>query len=196
MPSLIRRNWISLSVSGGLCAVPFVQDNVTHEALIRRASSLVTDSVNSYLSQTTMALVDSLNEYTNTIHTLIKLHKGYVANIRKFNPTQENTLWQMIVCKRQEIIDRKKDCKKFATSWKTAVNLSELAAEAAFNAGADQAAAAAQNNLQISQLHIQQAQKCSLEAEKELKESKAEDSIRLQIATQEEDVPEAYLRED
>ncbi|XP_017573557.1 diablo, IAP-binding mitochondrial protein b [Pygocentrus nattereri] len=201
LPSLIKRNWISLSVSGGLCAVPFVQDTVSHEALIRRASSLVTDSANTYLSQTTLALVDSLNEYINAVHTLITLHRSYVANINKLNPTQENTIWQMIVSKRQEIIARRNDWKKFETSWLTAVDLSELAMEAAFNAGADQSSAAAQTNLQMAQSQVEQVRQRSRETEKELKNSKAEDSERLQTsltsATQEEEeIPEAYLRED
>ncbi|KAI4886826.1 hypothetical protein NFI96_018392, partial [Prochilodus magdalenae] len=134
LPSLVTRNWISLGITGGLCAVPFVQDQVSHEALIRRASTLVTNSANTYLSQTTLALVETLAEYTNTIHTLITVHRSYVANINKLNPTQEDTIWQMIVSKRQEIIDRKKACEKFEEDWTTAVNLSKLAAEAAFNA--------------------------------------------------------------
>ncbi|XP_072517371.1 diablo, IAP-binding mitochondrial protein b [Salminus brasiliensis] len=197
LPSLVRKNWISLGISGGLCAVPFVQDNVSHEALIRRASSLVTNSANTYLSQTTLALVDSLTTYTNTVHTLVTLHKTYVSNFKKLNPTQEDRIWQMIVSKRQEVIDQRENCRKFETHWMTAVDLSEVAAEAAFNAGADQASAAVQTNLQMVRSQVQQVQQRSHEAEKELKENKAENSERLQRETQEEEeIPEAYLRED
>ncbi len=38
-------------------------ENLSHESLIRRASCLVTDSANTYLSQTTLALVDALTQY-------------------------------------------------------------------------------------------------------------------------------------
>lgn len=48
------------------------QVEVSHEALIKRASSLVTDSANTYLSQTTLALVDSLTQYAK-VRTLFTL---------------------------------------------------------------------------------------------------------------------------
>ncbi|XP_035242449.1 diablo, IAP-binding mitochondrial protein a isoform X2 [Anguilla anguilla] len=66
LPVMVRKNWISFSVGGGLCSVPFSQqvESLSHESLIRRASSLVADSANTYLSQTTLALVDSLTQYS------------------------------------------------------------------------------------------------------------------------------------
>ncbi|KAM9450610.1 diablo, IAP-binding mitochondrial protein b [Clarias gariepinus] len=201
VPSLVRRNWISLGISGGLCAVPFVQDKVSHEALIRRASSLVTDSANTFLSQTTLALVDSITQYTKTVHTLISLHKRYVASINKLSPADEDTVWQVIVRQREKLIKCREDCKQFEQNWMTAVNLSKLAVEVAFNSGADAASATAQTNLQIAETHVEQARRRFLEAEQELNDSKAEDSPRLQstspaVAGNEEEIPDAYLRED
>uniref|UniRef100_A0A671R5S9 Diablo, IAP-binding mitochondrial protein b n=2 Tax=Sinocyclocheilus anshuiensis TaxID=1608454 RepID=A0A671R5S9_9TELE len=82
----------------------------------------------------------------------------------------------------------------------TAINLSKLAAEAAFNAGADQASVTAQNSLQFTQSQVEHVRQQMLEAERQLKDSKAEDSERLQnalsTAMEDEDVPDAYLRED
>ncbi|XP_060791888.1 diablo, IAP-binding mitochondrial protein b [Neoarius graeffei] len=201
LPSITWKKWISLSISGGLCAVPFVQDSVSHEALIRRASSLVTGSANTFLSQTTLALVDSLTQYTKAVHTLITLHKNYVANINRLNPADENAVWQVIVHQREEIIKYGETCKQFEENWMNAINLIQLAAEAAFNAGADQASATAQTNLQLAQSHVEQARQRFLEAEQELKVSKAGVSQRLQstspaVAENEEEIPEAYLRED
>lgn len=201
LPSVIRRNWISVGISSGLCAVPFVQDRVSHEALIRRASSLVTDSANTFLSQTTLALVDSLTQYTKAVHTLISLHRRYVVNINRLNPADESAIWQVILNQREELLRYREDCKQFETKWMNAVNLTQLAAEAAFNAGADQASVTAQTNLQLAQTHVEQARQRSLEAEQELKDSKAEVSQRLQntspaVEGNEEEIPEAYLRED
>ncbi|XP_062867252.1 diablo, IAP-binding mitochondrial protein b [Trichomycterus rosablanca] len=201
LPSLIKRNWISLGISGGLCAVPFVQDQLTHEDLIRRASSLVTDSANTYLSQTTLALVDSFTLYTKAVQNLITLHKSYVENINRLNPADEDAVWQAILRQRQEVVKRRENCDLFESCWKAAINLSKLAADAAFSAGADQASATAQTNLQIAQAHVEQVRQRSLQAEQELKDSKAENSQRLhssQPAAEEEEVeiPEAYLRED
>lgn len=67
--------------------------------------------------------------------------------------------------------------------------------------GADQASVTAQTNLQLAQTHVEQARQRSLEAEQELKDSKAEVSQRLQntspaVEGNEEEIPEAYLRED
>ncbi|KAG7321013.1 hypothetical protein KOW79_015428 [Hemibagrus wyckioides] len=199
LPSVIRRNWISVGISAGLCAVPFVQDSESHEALIRRASSLVTDSTNSFLSQTTLALVDSLTQYTKAAHTLITLHKRYVANINRLNPEDESAVWQVIVKKREQLIKYRDDCKQFEEYWRSAVRLSRLATEAAFNAGADQASATAATNLQIAQSHVDEARQRSREADQKLMDSKAEYSRRLQSTLpveNEEEVPEAYLRED
>ncbi|KAK2827428.1 hypothetical protein Q7C36_018354 [Tachysurus vachellii] len=201
LPSNIRRNWISVGISGGLCAVPFIQDSISHEALIRRASSLVTDSATTFLSQTTLALVDSLTQYTKTVHTLITLHKRYVANINRLTPEDENAVWQVIVKQREQLIKYKEDYKQFENNWMNAINLLQLAAEAAFNAGADQASATAQTNLQIAQSHVEQARQHYLEAEQKLKDSNAEFSERPKItspavAGNEDEIPEAYLRED
>lgn len=183
-----------------LCHV-YEQDRVSHEALIRRASSLVTDSANTFLSQTTLALVDSLTQYTKAVHTLISLHRRYVVNINRLNPADESAIWQVILNQREELLRYREDCKQFETKWMNAVNLTQLAAEAAFNAGADQASVTAQTNLQLAQTHVEQARQRSLEAEQELKDSKAEVSQRLQntspaVEGNEEEIPEAYLRED
>ncbi|XP_016361613.1 diablo homolog, mitochondrial-like isoform X2 [Sinocyclocheilus anshuiensis] len=189
LPTLLRNNWMTLSVTGALCAVPFIQkpENLSHEDLVRRASSLVKDSANTYLSQTTLALLDSLSGYIKAINSLVSLHKRYVGSINRFTSVEEDAIWQVILRHRQEVTDRRKDCKQFESCWMTAINLSELAAEAAFNAGADQAS-------------VEHVRQLMLEAERQLKDSKAEDRERLQnalsTAMEDEDIPDAYLRED
>lgn len=63
--------------------------------------------------------------------------------------------------------------------------------------GADQASVAAQSSLQVAQSQVEQVRQLMLEAEMQLKDSKAEDSERLQVAlSEDEDIPDAYLRED
>ncbi|KAI7796184.1 diablo-like protein [Triplophysa rosa] len=202
-PTVLRKHWMTLSVTGALCAVPFTQkpESLSHEELVRRALSLVTDSSNTFLSQTTLALLDSLTCYVKAISSLVTLHKQYVDSISKLSPAEEEAIWQVILRQRQEIIQRQKDCQRFESFWMTAINLSEVAAEAAFNAGADQASVTVQANLQIAQSQVKHAQKLSIEAEKELNTSKAVDSKRLQNALstrteEDEDIPDAYLRED
>ncbi|CAB1427331.1 unnamed protein product [Pleuronectes platessa] len=58
-------SFASLAVGGGLCAVPFKQvEQLSHDSLIRRAASLVTDSSTTFLSQATLALIDAIDEYS------------------------------------------------------------------------------------------------------------------------------------
>ncbi|KAI1903461.1 hypothetical protein AGOR_G00027430 [Albula goreensis] len=203
LPTLIEKNWISLCTGGGLCAVPFAQkqgEGLSHEALIRRASSLVTDSANTFLSQTTLAFVEALTQYVKAVHMLVALQKRYVASVTKLNPMEEEAVWQVIIRQRAEVSDRRNECKHFESNWMNAINLSEIAAEAAYNAGADQASITARTNLQVAQAHVEEVRQLSLEADRMLVETKAEEIERTKqlasMATEEEDIPEAYLRED
>ncbi|KAJ8342244.1 hypothetical protein SKAU_G00321720 [Synaphobranchus kaupii] len=203
LPAVIRNNWISLCTGAGLCAIPFTQkqgEGLSHEALVRRASSLVTDSANTFLSQTTLALVDSLTQYVKAAHMLITLQKRYVASVTKLNPMEEKAVWEVIIRQRAEVTDRRNECKRFESSWKSAVDLSLLAVEAAYSAGADHAAVTARTGLQVAQSHVKEVQQRSLEADRLLVESSAERAERTAhlaaAPAEEEDVPEAYLRED
>ncbi|XP_062872838.1 diablo, IAP-binding mitochondrial protein a isoform X2 [Trichomycterus rosablanca] len=203
MPELMRPNVVSFSVGTGLCSVPFVQtENLSHESLIRRASCLVTDSANTYLSQTTLALVDALTLYTKALHTLIALQKRYLASIGKLTPSEEDSIWQVIIGQRVEVGDRLNKCKRFESNWINSVNICELSAQAALNSGAEHASSALKNGVQTAQSKVEEMKTLQLAAERSLAETKAEEiqrmaeyssSINLQDL---EDVPEAYLRED
>ncbi|XP_039600893.1 diablo homolog, mitochondrial-like isoform X2 [Polypterus senegalus] len=176
IPCFLQRHWHSVSLGAGLCAIPFVpkSDSLTHEALIKRAASLVTDSSNTYLSQTSLALIEALTEYT-------------------------------------KVKEKKETCSRFDSNWMTAVNLSEIAAEAAYGAGADQASISARTQLQTVQNQMEEVKQLAIKAEKMLAEVQAEEIRRvsehaLQVKNSgkpadtnsvgEEEIPEAYLRED
>ncbi|MBN3296259.1 DBLOH protein, partial [Amia calva] len=181
-------------------------ESLSHETLIKRASSLVTDGANTYLSQTTLALVDALTQYAKAVHTLIALQKRYNSAIGKLTPAEEDAIWQVIIGARVEMNDKLDNCKRFQSNWMNAVNLSELAAEAAYNAGADQASVTARTNIQLAQAQVEDVRRLSLEAEMKLAEVKVEEIKRTaEYATSEkagedviveEEVPDAYLRED
>ncbi|MED6243533.1 hypothetical protein ATANTOWER_021899, partial [Ataeniobius toweri] len=62
--SVLYPGLAALAVGGRLCAVPFKQvENLSHDSLVRRAASLVTDSSSTFLSQVTLALIDAVTEY-------------------------------------------------------------------------------------------------------------------------------------
>ncbi|XP_054901407.1 diablo IAP-binding mitochondrial protein-like isoform X2 [Poeciliopsis prolifica] len=126
----------SLAVGGSLCAVPFKQvENLSHDSLVRRAASLVTDSSSTFLSQATLALTDALTEYAKAVHTLIALQRQYLASLGKLSPTEEDTIWQVIISQRAEVAHKQEEQKRFELIWATAVRLCEAAAEAAYTSG-------------------------------------------------------------
>ncbi|XP_030600411.1 diablo homolog, mitochondrial-like [Archocentrus centrarchus] len=193
----------SLAVGAGLCAVPFKQvEPLSHDTLIRRAASLVTDSSSTFLSQATLALIDTITEYSKAVHTLIALQKRYLASLGKLTPAEEDSIWQVIIGQRAKVNDRREDCRHFESVWFTAVKLCETAAEAAYTSGADHASVTARTNIEVAQSQVEAAQKISLDADKKLAETKVMEVERMaQHAASlenndEEEVPEAYLRED
>uniref|UniRef100_A0A3B5L6R8 Direct IAP-binding protein with low pI n=1 Tax=Xiphophorus couchianus TaxID=32473 RepID=A0A3B5L6R8_9TELE len=190
----------SLAVGGSLCAVPFKQvENLSHDSLVRRAASLVTDSSSTFLSQATLALTDALTEYAKAVHTLIALQRQYLASLGKLSPAEEDTIWQVIISQRAEVAHRQDEQERFELTWVTAVRLCEAAAEAAYISGAENASITVRTNLQLAQSHVEEAQKVSRDAEKKLAETKVMEVERMtqhQGSNEEEETPEAYLRED
>ncbi|XP_037533987.1 diablo homolog, mitochondrial [Nematolebias whitei] len=192
----------SLAV-GGLCAVPFKQaDDLSHDSLVRRAASLVTDSSSTFLSQTTLALIDAITDYSKAVHTLISLQKRYLDSLGKLSPAQEDAIWQVIIGQRTEVNDRQDEYRRFESTWFAAVKLCETAAEAAYVSGVEQASVTVRTYIQLAQSQVEEAQKISQDAEKKLTETKVMEVERTsQYAASlennnEEEMPEAYLRED
>ncbi|XP_034557562.1 diablo homolog, mitochondrial-like [Notolabrus celidotus] len=194
----------SMTVGGGLCAIPFRQvDNLSHDSLIKRAASLVTDSSSTYLSQTTLALIDAITEYAKAVHTLIALQRRYLDALGKMTPGEEDTIWQVIISQRAAVSDRQDECKRFELTWITAFKLCETAAEAAYTSGAEHASIGVRTNMQVAQTQVEEAQKLSADADKKLAAAKVMEvermtqySASLENTNEEEEVPEAYLRED
>ncbi|AWO98744.1 putative diablo -like mitochondrial-like [Scophthalmus maximus] len=191
----------SLSVPRGLCVVQPVE-NLSHESLIRRAISVVTDGSSTFLSQSTLALVDALTVYSEAVHTRSALQRRYLASFGKLTPAEEDSFQQAINGLRAEASDRLDECKRFESSWINAVNLCKMAAEAACTSGAEQASITVRTNIQVAQLQVEEAQKLSADADKKLAETKVEEIQRMaEYASslddsEEHEVHEAYLRED
>ncbi|XP_051933684.1 diablo IAP-binding mitochondrial protein-like isoform X1 [Hippocampus zosterae] len=199
--------WRSVATSvaalgGGLCAVPFAQaPSLTHESLIKRAASLVTDSSATFLSQTTLALIDAITEYSKAVHALLALQKRYLASLGRLSQTEEESIWQVMIGQRAQVSDRQEECERFEALWISALRLGETAAEAAYVSGAEQACVAMRSNIDLARSQAEEARKFSRDADKKLAEAKAleirADAQRAAaLEKSQEDVPEAYLRED
>ncbi|XP_061575634.1 diablo IAP-binding mitochondrial protein-like [Cololabis saira] len=196
----------SLAVGGlvSLCAVPFKQvEPLSHDSLIRRAASLVTDSSSTFLSQTTLALIDAITEYSKAVHTLIALQKRYLDSLGKLTQAAEDSIWQVIITQRAKVNDIQDECKRLELMWVAAVSLCETAAEAAYVSGADHASVVLRTNIQVAQSQMEETRKLSMDADKKLSETKvmevermSQHAASLESGNDEEEIPEAYLRED
>ncbi|KAK9521089.1 hypothetical protein VZT92_020926 [Zoarces viviparus] len=192
------------SVGRGLYAIPFTQQmgNLSHDSLIRRAASVVTDSSSTFLSQTSLALINALTDYSKAVHTRIAVQRRYLASLGKLTPAEKDSFLEVINGQRAEASDRLHECKRIESTWINAVNLCKMAAEAAHTSGAEQASITVRTNIQVAQSQVGEARKLSADAEKKLAETKVEEIQRMaEYAAsldnnEEHEVHEAYLRED
>ncbi|NWV38832.1 DBLOH protein, partial [Grantiella picta] len=191
-----------------LCAVPVVEQqssgSLSNDALIRRAVSLVTDSTATLLSQTTYALIDALTEYTKAVYTLVSLYKQYSNLLGKMNSEEVDAVWQVVIGARVDMTAKQQEYLKLESSWMTALQLSEMAAEAAYQSGADQASVTARSHIQLVKSQVQEVRLLSQKAETKLAEAQTEELIKAQG---EDSLPQGvlgnadpgddpYLRED
>ncbi|XP_004595384.2 diablo IAP-binding mitochondrial protein [Ochotona princeps] len=204
--SELGRPWrkaVALGFGVTLCAVPIAQRSEPHslsnDTLVRRAVSLVTDSTSTFLSQTTYALIEAITEYTKAVYTLVSLYRQYTSLLGKMNSQEEDEVWQVIIGARVEMTSKQQEYLKLETTWMTAVGLCEMAAEAAYQAGADQASVTARSHIQLVKSQVQEVRQLSQNAETKLAEAQTQE---LRQKAQEEGdegsepEQEAYLRED
>ncbi|XP_053224861.1 diablo IAP-binding mitochondrial protein [Podarcis raffonei] len=209
----LRGPWskvVALGFGVTLSAIPITQkhdpSSLSNEALIRRAVSLVTDSTSTLLSQTTYALIEALTEYTTAVYTLVSLYQKYTHLLGKMNSNEEDAVWQVIIGARVEMTAKQQEYLKLESRWMTALRLSEMAAEAAYQSGADQASVSTHNHIQLVKTQVQEVRQLSQKAETKLAEVQTEELMKLteepallpagRQASVEETVEEAYLRED
>ncbi|XP_055092963.1 diablo IAP-binding mitochondrial protein isoform X2 [Symphalangus syndactylus] len=133
------------------------------------------------------------------VYTLTSLYRQYTSLLGKMNSQEEDEVWQVILGARAEMSSKHQEYLKLETTWMTAVGLSEMAAEAAYQTGADQASITARNHIQLVKLQVEEVHQLSRKAETKLAEAQIEE---LRQKTQEEgeeraeSEQEAYLRED
>ncbi|XP_061866280.1 diablo IAP-binding mitochondrial protein [Colius striatus] len=192
-----------------LCAVPVAEKessaSLSNEALIKRAVSLVTDSTSTLLSQTTYALIEALTEYTKAVYTLVSLYKQYANLLGKLNSEEVDAIWQVVIGARVDMTTKQQEYLRLESSWMTAVRLSEMAAEAAYQSGADQASVTARSHIQLVKSQVQEVRQLSQKAETKLAEAQTEELIKAQgedpslsqgVLGSPEAAEDPYLRED
>lgn len=171
---------------------------MSHESLIRRAASLATDSSSTFLSQTTLALIEAATQYSKAVHTLVALQRRYLDSLGKWSSAEEDSVWQVIIGQRAQISEHRDEVQRLELTWASAVRLCEAAAEAAFSSGAEQACVTVKTHLDLAQTQTEAVRKLAADADRLLAETKVLEVERMsQRANEdEEEVPDAYLRED
>uniref|UniRef100_A0A3Q1FFE9 Direct IAP-binding protein with low pI n=1 Tax=Acanthochromis polyacanthus TaxID=80966 RepID=A0A3Q1FFE9_9TELE len=183
-----RMSIASLSVDSGVCDQV---ENLSHDSLIRRAASVVTDSSSTFLSQATLALIDALTDYSKAVHSRIAFQRRYLVSLGKLSPAEQDSLQQVISGWRAEAIERLEECKRY-----------EMCVYICVSPGAQQASISVRTNIQVAQSQVDEARKLSADADKKLAETKVEEIQRMAEYTaflegsEEHEVHEAYLRED
>uniref|UniRef100_G1MZJ6 Direct IAP-binding protein with low pI n=1 Tax=Meleagris gallopavo TaxID=9103 RepID=G1MZJ6_MELGA len=200
---------VGAGLGAALCAVPVVEKqnsaSLSNDALIKRAVSLVTDSTSTLLSQTTYALIEALTEYTKAVYTLVSLYKQYTNLLGKMNSDEVDAVWQVVIGARVDMTTKQQEYLRLESSWMTALRLSEMAAEAAYQSGADQASVTARSHIQLIKSQVQEVRQLSQKAETKLAEAQTEELLKAQ--GEESSLPQGilgstdagedpYLRED
>ncbi|XP_077350371.1 diablo IAP-binding mitochondrial protein-like [Festucalex cinctus] len=177
-------------------------EQLTHDALIARATSLVTDGTSTLLSQSTFALIDALHGYAKAVHTRIALQRRFLISLGKLSPAEEDSLQRAIFEQKAQVSDHLDQCKRFDNTWIKAVDLCQMAADAAYASGSEQASVTLTANMQLAHSHAQRARDEAAAADKKLAETKVDEIQRMaEYAASLEDadeleIHEAYLRED
>ncbi|NXI97838.1 DBLOH protein, partial [Psophia crepitans] len=200
---------VGVGLGVALCAVPVVEKqnslSLSNDALIKRAVSLVTDSTATLLSQTTYALIEALTEYTKAVYTLVSLYKQYANLLGKMDSEEVDAVWQVVIGARVDMTTKQQEYLRLESSWMTALRLSEMAAEAAYQSGADQASVTARSHIQLVKSQVQEVRQLSQKAETKLAEAQTEELIKARgeesslpqgILGSTEAGEDPYLRED
>ncbi|KAG7262316.1 hypothetical protein CRUP_026956 [Coryphaenoides rupestris] len=140
--------------------------------------------------------VQRFGRWTHVVRTSVGVGGGlcavpftqrrYLASLGKLTPAEEDSIWQVIIGQRMNVSERLEVCKRFESTWTNALNLCEMAAEAA-------------THIHLAQTQVSDVQKLSKDAEKKLAESKVEEIQRMAEysgSREEHELHEAYLRED
>ncbi|NXH46939.1 DBLOH protein, partial [Dicaeum eximium] len=137
------------------------------------------------------------------VYTLVSLYKQYSNLLGKTNSDEVDAVWQVVIGARVDMTTKQQEYLRLESSWMTALRLSEMAAEAAYQSGADQASVTARSHIQVVKSQVQEVRLLSQKAETKLAEAQTEELLKAQgedsslpqdVLGNADDDP--YLRED
>uniref|UniRef100_A0A7M4F3G8 Direct IAP-binding protein with low pI n=1 Tax=Crocodylus porosus TaxID=8502 RepID=A0A7M4F3G8_CROPO len=134
------------------------------------------------------------------VYMVVSLYQRYTTLLGKMSSQEVDGVWQVIIGARAKMTTKQQEYLKLEGFWMTALQLSERAAEAAYQSGADLASVTAYNHIQLVKTHVQEVRQLSQRAESKLAEVQTEELIKMkgeegsQLSESSKDEP--YLRED
>ncbi|KAL5007273.1 hypothetical protein ScPMuIL_016079 [Solemya velum] len=141
---------------------------LTHDFLIRNASAVVVDYVGCVLTQTTMALADSLTAYAKAIWVLITLMEYRLSVLG--NPQDEDKMAELILEARDKVTKAKEHKQDLDMLMSSVQRLVTTAAEVSYIAGAEYATTCASERLQSAASYVFTSRATAEEAEAKLVE--------------------------
>ncbi|NXS25076.1 DBLOH protein, partial [Mystacornis crossleyi] len=142
---------------------------------------------------------------SQAVYTLVSLYKQYSNLLGKMNSEEVDAVWQVVIGARVDMTTKQQEYLRLESSWMTALRLSEMAAEAAYQSGADQASVTARSHIQLVKSQVQEVRLLSQKAETKLAEAQTEELIKAQgedsslpqgILGNTDPGDDPYLRED
>ncbi|XP_071121510.1 diablo IAP-binding mitochondrial protein-like [Mytilus edulis] len=170
---------ISLCLLGVKKASCQTTDNITapdpstllSETLVRNASFAVVESTTAFLSQVTVSLVESCEQYTKALYILMKL-MDYRLKVLG-NGESEQKIADLIIEARASVNKLKSRNQELQLLYMSAYNLVNEASTAAYTAGSEFHSTVATSMVQSSEVHLSKFQRDLKDAEAELREMEA-----------------------
>ncbi|XP_076113641.1 diablo IAP-binding mitochondrial protein-like [Mytilus galloprovincialis] len=170
---------ISLCLLGVKKASCQTTDNITapdpstllSETLVRNASFAVVESTTAFLSQVTVSLVESCEQYTKALYILMKL-MDYRLKVLG-NGESEQKIADLIIEARASVNKLKSRNQELQLLYMSAYNLVNEASTAAYTAGSEFHSTVATSMIQSSEVHLSKFQRDLNDAEAEMRKMEA-----------------------
>ncbi|CAC5411758.1 unnamed protein product [Mytilus coruscus] len=141
------------------------------ETLVRNASFAVVESTTAFLSQVTVGLVESCEQYTKALYILMKL-MDYRLKVLG-NRESEQKIADLIIEARASVNKLKSRNQELQLLYMSAYNLVNEASTAAYTAGSEFHSTVATSMIQSSDVHLSKFQRDLKDAEAEMREMEA-----------------------
>ncbi|XP_002730409.1 diablo IAP-binding mitochondrial protein-like [Saccoglossus kowalevskii] len=142
--------------------------SLTHTSIIKNATSLTVNAASTLLSQTTLALIETLQDYAKEMYTLMSLMDHQIMMLA--NEFEQEKVGMLMIEVRGEIETKRLQVEQLESMLHFAVKVMESTMQAAFQSGCDAAAILASERIQQAEMQVESARKIAKNALENLTE--------------------------